>query len=234
MRFEGFRADYTIGPPVVCPSLRRTEGAARVPGSGQTNLRRSAAAPSGSSEIACPSDCVYLAVGPRASAGGRRAPAAARHRGRWRGTCATSTNGSRELFFLIVTFLLRYQPPELQPLIDADVAEATAALAATFETAARGVIYEHRPRSLPAERLAIGLKPMLPKLERAGGSPFQRDAAVVLRRVAAAARAGTTEDAGQSPRVPRSDRPRDSGQNRDAATGDPGSKTDDGPRIIIP
>ena len=31
----------------------------------------------------------------------------------------------------------------------------------TFETAARGVIYEHRPASLPAERLATALKPML-------------------------------------------------------------------------
>ena len=39
-------------------------------------------------------------------------------------------------------------------LIDDDVAEAAAALAATFETASRGVIYEHRPASLPAERLA--------------------------------------------------------------------------------
>ena len=32
--------------------------------------------------------------------------------------------------------------------IDDDVAEATAAMAATYETAARGVLYEHRPQSL--------------------------------------------------------------------------------------
>ena len=51
--------------------------------------------------------------------------------------------------------------PSLQPLIDDDVADAAAALAATFETASRGVIYEHRPASLPAERLAAALKPML-------------------------------------------------------------------------
>ncbi len=140
-----------------------------------------------------------------------------------------------ELFFLIVTFLLQYQPPELSQLIDADVAEAAAALAATFETAARGVIYEHRAASLPAERLAIGLKPMLVEAGRAGGSAFQRDAAVVLRRIAAAAHAGTTEDAGNRRafldligRVMQA-------QNRDAADpDDPGSKADDGPRIIIP
>ena len=114
-----------------------------------------------------------------------------------------------ELFFLIVTFLLEYQPADLGQLIDADVAEATAALAATFETAARGVIYEHRATSLPAERLAISLKPMLVELERAGGSAFQRDAAVVLRRVAAAAHDGTAESTRQSPRVPRADWPCD-------------------------
>ena len=54
-----------------------------------------------------------------------------------------------QLFFLISTFLQRYEPPELQPLIDDDVAEAAAALAGTFETAVRGVIYEHRPAALP-------------------------------------------------------------------------------------
>ena len=76
----------------------------------------------------------------------------------------------------------------LQPLIDDDVREAAAALAATFETASRGVIYEHRPASLPAERLVTQLKPMLAEAGKGGGSSFERDAAVVLRRVEEAAR----------------------------------------------
>jgi hypothetical protein len=140
-----------------------------------------------------------------------------------------------ELFFLIVTFLLEYQPAELSQLIDADVAEAAAAMAATYETAARGVIYEHRATSLPAERLAIGLKPMLTELERSGGSVFQRDAAVVLRRVAAAAAAGATEDAGNRRAfLERIGRVMEA-QKRDAPDPDDrGSKTDDDPRIIIP
>ena len=62
------------------------------------------------------------------------------------------------------------------------------ALAATFETASRGVIYEHRPASLPAERLMTQLKPMLAEAGKGGGSAFERDAAVVLRRVEEAAR----------------------------------------------
>jgi hypothetical protein len=92
------------------------------------------------------------------------------------------------LFFLIVTFLLRYEPPELQPLVDEDVAEAAAAIAATFETASRGVIYEHRPNSMAAERLASELRPLLAKASEQGGESVRRDAAVVLRRVEAAAR----------------------------------------------
>ena len=68
------------------------------------------------------------------------------------------------------------------------MAEATAALASTFETSARGVIYDHRPASLPAERLVFALKPALLDAGQGLGSPFERDAAVVLRRVEDAAR----------------------------------------------
>ena len=93
-----------------------------------------------------------------------------------------------QLLFMILTFFARYEPPELQPLIDDDVGEAAAALAATFETAARGVIYEHRPASLPAERLMSALKPLLANAGQGGGSSFERDAAGVLRRVEDAAR----------------------------------------------
>ena len=62
---------------------------------------------------------------------------------------------------LVNSVLAAYQPSELQPLIDDDVAASAAALAATLETSARGVIYEHRPASLPAERLMSTLKPLL-------------------------------------------------------------------------
>lgn len=92
------------------------------------------------------------------------------------------------LFFLVATFLTRYESPELQPLIDDDVAEAAAALAATFETASRGVIYEHRPASLPAGRLATALKQLLAETAKTTSSSFERDAAVILRRIEEAAR----------------------------------------------
>ncbi len=101
-----------------------------------------------------------------------------------------------QLFFLVNTLLVGYQPPELQPLIDDDVAEAAAALAATLETSARGVIYEHRPASLPAERLMSALKPLLAEAGQNGGTAFERDAAVVLRRIEEAAREVRVSDAG--------------------------------------
>lgn len=92
-----------------------------------------------------------------------------------------------QLFFLVNSFLQRYEPPELQPLIDDDVIEAVAALAGTFETAARGVIYDHRPAALPADRLATALKLVIAEAGKHGGSAFERDAAVVLRRIGEAA-----------------------------------------------
>jgi len=99
-----------------------------------------------------------------------------------------------QLFLLVIRFLLEYEPPELQRLIDDDVAGAVAALAATLETSARGVIYEHRPASLPAERLLNTLKPVLAEAGGRGSSAFDRDAAVVLRRLEAAARGARSGD----------------------------------------
>lgn len=93
-----------------------------------------------------------------------------------------------ELFFLVSRFLAGYQPPELQPLVDDDLAEAVEALVTTIEASLRGVIYEHRPASLPAERLMAGLKPTLAETMQNGGTAAQRDTVVVLRRVVDAVR----------------------------------------------
>ena len=95
---------------------------------------------------------------------------------------------------LINTFLMRYRPPDLTSLVDEDIAEAASALASTFETAARGVIYEHRPGWLTAERLSGALKPLLAEAGKGAGSAFDRDAAVVLRRVEESVRDGTALD----------------------------------------
>lgn len=137
-------------------------------------------------EIRCPADCPYLATA-------REHPPAVQIRREQRDLSLVMellrdlNQRQSELFFLIAAFLSRYEPPELHSLMDDDVAGAAAALAATFETAVNGVIYEHRAPSPPAERLAAALKPALTEAGEGGGTPFQRDAAVLLRRIADAA-----------------------------------------------
>jgi hypothetical protein len=93
-----------------------------------------------------------------------------------------------ELFLRVGTFLTRYPTLDLLALLDDDVAEAAGALASTFETSSRGVIFDHRPASLPADRLRTALKEVFAEAGRNGGTAFDRDAAVVLRRLEEAAR----------------------------------------------
>ncbi len=139
-------------------------------------------------QIQCPNDCSWLV-----SAREHPPATAVRQQQRDVGVLMQAMRDfnqrQSQLFLLVTSFIVRYEPPELQPLVDDDVSEGMAALASTFETASRGVIYEHRPASLPAERFIAGLKPLLAEAGRGGaGSPFERDAAVVLRGIAAAAR----------------------------------------------
>jgi hypothetical protein len=140
-------------------------------------------------EIACPGDCPYLAVA-------REHPPAAIVRqqqhdvGRIVHHMRDFNDRQSQLFFVLGSFLDKYDPAGLQPLADEDVAEAAAALANTFETAVRGVIYEHKPAGLPAARLAAALKPVIAEAGGPGGASFDREAAVVLRRIEEGARGG--------------------------------------------
>ena len=146
-------------------------------------------------QIQCPSDCGYLASA-------REHPPVATLRQQQRDLALfvqfmrDLSQRQSELFFVIDKFLLRYEPPQLHPLVDDDVIEAAAASAATLETAARGVIYEHRAASLPAQRLVIALREDLTQAGENGGTAFERDAATVLRRVEQAAGEARAADPG--------------------------------------
>ena len=163
-------------------------------------------------EIQCPAECPYLA-----SAREHPPAATLRRQQRDVGLLVhvmrdLNTRQS-ELFLLVLTFLTRHEPAELpgvpnagptrgsrawdpnaaaalgwERIVDDDVADAASALAATFETASRGVIYEHRPSSRPAAHLVTELKPVLAEARKGAGSTFERDAAVVLRRLEEAVR----------------------------------------------
>jgi len=133
-------------------------------------------------EIRCPSGCVYLASA-------REHPPATAVKQHQHDVALLvrflrdlSERQSR-LFLLVCAFLTRYEPPELHQLLDVDIAEAAEALAATFETAARGVIYEHRPTSAAASRLGDALAGVLAEAGQDSGANLDRDAAVVLRRI---------------------------------------------------
>jgi hypothetical protein len=138
-------------------------------------------------EIRCPPDCPYLVTA-------REHPPAAvvrqqRHDLGFLAEFMRDLNARQsQLFFLIATLIAHYKSPDLESIVDDDVAQAAGTLAATFETAARGVIYEHRTASIPAGRLVTALKAALGEAAGSAGSPFERDAAVILRRIEQAAR----------------------------------------------
>lgn len=95
------------------------------------------------------------------------------------------------LFFLIQTAILRFRPEGFGPVTDADVADAAGALAATMETAERGVLYEHRTSSAVADALRREIRALLDHLGERGGSRFEREASQVLRGIERGARHGT-------------------------------------------
>ena len=138
-------------------------------------------------EIRCPSDCVYLSSS-------RAHPPAVVQRQYERDlrvllpTISGLTERQTQLFFLLTGSLGQYRSEGLQRTLDRDVSDASAAQAATYETAQRGVIYEHQPDSRPAQRLQQQMKAWLKELAERGGRALERDAAIVLRRIEAGAK----------------------------------------------
>jgi hypothetical protein len=138
-------------------------------------------------DIRCPADCGYLAAA-------REHPAAVVRRQQERDvahllpTIRHLTERQYQLFFLFHTLIARHAPQGFTRLVDADVADAAAAVAATLETAARGVIYEHTPPGPPAQGLATALKGMLAQMREQGAKVFDREAAIVLRAIEQGAR----------------------------------------------
>jgi len=98
------------------------------------------------------------------------------------------SDGQQRLFFLSLTLIHRFRGEGLEAARDVDVADAAASLASTYETESKGLIYEHRAGSLPAQRMASELRTTFDELGRERPSAFIRDAAAVLRRLEQLAR----------------------------------------------
>src|SRR6266850_717586 len=96
-------------------------------------------------EIQCPEDCVYLSTA-------REHPAAVVRRQQEHDvaillpTIQELTERQYQLFFLFQSVIARHTPEGFARLLDEDVAEAAAAVAAPLGTAARGGISEHAAR----------------------------------------------------------------------------------------
>jgi hypothetical protein len=133
-------------------------------------------------EIRCPADCPYLAAA-------RSHPPASVQRQQDDDLAVLSPALSRlsearqQLFLFTLTLIDRFRGDGLDAAADADAASAAAALAGTFETASKGLIYEQRPDSVPAQRIVDGVRSMLDQLGRGRPSSFAADAAEVLRQV---------------------------------------------------
>lgn len=89
----------------------------------------------------------------------------------------------QQLLLLTITLVNRFKGEGLDAAEDRDVADAAQALSATYDTAARGLIYEHRPSSIPAQRLATEIRTVFDQLGRQRPSAFAAEAAEVLRRL---------------------------------------------------
>jgi hypothetical protein len=149
-------------------------------------------------EISCPATCVYLEHA-------HRHPAAAVKRQQEADLLVLMTALGRvsepqlQLFFLLQTTILRFKPDAFSEVTDADVADAAGAIAASLETAGRGVLYEHQTSTVAASALRRELKTVLEDIGRGGGSRFEREAAEVLRGIERGARHETL-GAGTGPR----------------------------------
>jgi hypothetical protein len=152
-------------------------------------------------EIACPADCPYLATA-------RTHPPAVMQRKAEsdRALLLPLLQGFSDrqarLFLLLASVVSRHQPEGFQKLLDVDVAQAAEALAATIETAGRGILYERQPASLVAARLMVELKTMIEDVARnaaeelgaAAVGGVERDAATGLRRIEEAAKSVSSRD----------------------------------------
>jgi hypothetical protein len=133
-------------------------------------------------EIQCPDTCPHLVTA-------REHPAAVVKRQQERDvavllpTISHLTERQHQLFFLIHSVIAGHKPDALSRLLDGDVAQAASAVAATLETAGRGVLYEHTPASLPAQRLARDLTSMLAEVRAHGTRIYDGEVAIALRAI---------------------------------------------------
>ena len=191
-------------------------------------------------EIACPADCPYLTSA-------RVHPAAVVQRQHERDMqfllprIGDLTETQYRLFLYVQALVLRHAKNAMPAPQDADVADAAASVAATLETARKGIIYEHRAASLAAQRLATEVGRAVADLAHRAGSEasrLERDAAAALRRLERVAREAAVEVpedvAPETTWISLASRLMSGGPASDSAEKSAETAPADGPRIIVP
>lgn len=179
-------------------------------------------------EIRCPPTCGYLQ-----SARTHPAVAVRRRDERELRFFATTLHGTSEqqraIFAFLQTLVARHAASSVPRLTDRDVAEAAGALAASFETASRGIIYDQQPTSLAAQRLAGDIREQIEKTLHASERPLDRDLAIALRRTETmAAHAATEIEGGATAYLQLLERKIGKGEEKPEASAEPRSN------LIIP
>lgn len=101
------------------------------------------------------------------------------------------TETQYHVLMLIQAIVVRHAKSAIPAPLDGDVADGVASVAATLETAGKGIIYEHRAASIPAQRIAAEISAAIGDLARRAGSEgarLERDAAKALRALERTAR----------------------------------------------
>jgi hypothetical protein len=189
-------------PALTCPLCHARKGKRSCPALGQT-ICATCCGTKRLVEIACPATCAYLSSA-------RTHPAAVIQRRQDRDLqfmvplLANLTEDQHRLVIYFLAVIGRRADASVPSLIDRDVADAAAAVAATLETAGKGIIYQHQASSIPAQHLAEEINRSLEEIAARAGSRrsrLERDAAVALRQVAAGATTAAEGLPGDEPPV---------------------------------
>lgn len=212
----------------VCPLCRRRRARRTCPAL-QREICTVCCATKRQTEIRCPADCRYLASArshPPAAVQRRR-----EHDARFLLPIVAGLQPEQyDLFFFVQQLLHGIDRAGGLAVDDRAVRESAEALAKTYDTASKGIIYEHQASSPPAERLSQKLKPLLDDPPAAGGpKAAERDLVRVLRCVEqAAAAAETALDGGGRAYLDLV------GRMAKPAGGGPGSDRGEEPLVIVP
>ena len=137
-------------------------------------------------EIDCPRDCRYLVAS-------QAHPPAVIQRRQERDMLFVlpmfhELTGRQQELVLLIQGLLQRDRDATPGLRDVDVEHAVRALAETYETASRGIIYEHVAGVASAERLSALIRTLIETLREKGMRLSDADVAGALRRIEEGAR----------------------------------------------